>query len=1362
MRLKLFVSLVIFFSFLVVKAESNGVDFRFAHLTNNDGISQQHITCMMQDDKGMMWIGTKNGLCLYNGYEIKRYFNNAGDNNSLSHNFIRSVFQDAQKRIWIGTEKGLCRYLPHFDAFQRYDYPQTVITSFVQNNKGDIFCVSGYNFLNRFNQNSNAFERVDALGDSVSIYSLATDDNDRLWLGTDRGLKVFDHQFLHVTEYAGLNPNEVMHDIADIINVIFIDEQKNIWAGKNGNGIVKINPETNQITHWNKKNGLSDGMIRAIEQDALGRMWFGTEKGLFVFFANGRIHNIRQDYTNNQGLNDNAIYSIVRDRDDNIWIGTYFGGINIFKNDYKQFRHYRAGYSNTLLKGKAIRKIVEESNGIFWIATEDGGLNRLNEKTGEIRKIEHPTLVDNVHALLFDSVSNELWIGMFRGGVTRYNLRTGSFHNYTEGTDGLDSDMIFSIEMDQDGVVWVASVRGLRYFDKKTNRFERISHELLSNIFIYTLFVDSKNNIWIGTRAQGLFRYNRQSGEIVNWISKENTPGLTDNYITAVFEDTKHRIWIGTNNGGLYTLNKQNEIVSHVDNELLLNENCIYGILEDDRNRLWISTNNGLISLDTDKNDIRRYTTDEGLPVNQFNYSSCLRSKNGRFYFGTVNGLISFDPDQVEINNRPLNIVLLNLFIGNYIVTAKDDKSPLLKSFDETDKITLTANQARSFSIEYAAISLGHTNNIVYAIKMEGVDREWNYVNNQRRIVYSGLSHGNYTFKVKASSSNQNWENVSERLLAIEILPPFYLSNLAFLIYFLLFVAVLYLVLRFVSIRIKERNMMRMEHLEKENIKAMNKLKIDFFTNVSHELKTPLTLIISPLQSVVEDVALDFGFKSRLQTVLRNAHRMVKLIEELITFNKIESGQTQIHLQKGNPIEFIEEIYYLFKDIATQKDINFELHLENNGEEVWYSPSFLEKIVNNLLSNAIKFTSEGGIIKLSSSIIENKTGNVMLDIRVEDTGIGIAKEELSNVFNNYYQTRRGQNFDPNGWGIGLALTHNLVQMHKGSIKVESEVGKGSRFSVLLNVSEQAFSEREKSEGKGDQNFLVTYNYQKSEIYDNATGVTNQLSNTDIDLEMKYTLLVVDDNQELAEFLSEIFSAKYYRVLTAANGEEALKIAVKSNPDIIISDIMMPVMDGITFCSKLKNDLLTSHIPVILLTAKQGQENIISGYESGADMYVEKPFNTQTLELMVQNMLRTREQNRKQFKDDPELNITAVVRNPRDEKLLNNIKAFVNENIENENLSVSDITQAVGVSRTVLHVKTKNLLDMSISEYVRTIRLNKAKELLLEGLNVSETAYNTGFSDPNYFSKCFKKKYGSTPTDFIAAFKNNFKESEHTD
>ena len=1345
MRIRLVLFLIIEMFIISVKADLNTIDFRFAHITNNDGISQQHVTSMMQDDKGLMWIGTKNGLCVYNGYEIKKFFKIKKDSNSLTHNFVRAVFQDKQKRIWVGTEKGICRYIPEREDFVQYENPRRMTTHFVQNSRGELYCVAMS--LYKLNETTQTFNRIPVLSDSIQVVSLAIDANDRLWVGTDRGLKVYNRDLSHVSEFAVLNPNSINFDYADQVNTIFVDKQQNVWIGKTGNGVAKINSKTGEILFWTKQNGLPDGTIRSIQEDAQGRMWFGCEKGLIILSPDGRIQNIQQDYTNKQGLNDNAVYSLVRDRDDNMWIGTYFGGINIFKNDYKQFLHYRAGYSDHLLKGKAIRKIVQENNEIFWIATEDGGLNRLNVRTGEIKRIKHPTLKDNIHALLLDPSTQDLWIGMFNGGITRYNLKKQTFKSYNVNDHvGLESDLVFSVIQDKEGIVWLGTTRGLRFFNKTISNFDQLSHNQLSSTFIYTLFVDSKNNIWIGSRTLGLFRYNKKTGEIKNWSGDESTAGLADNFITTIFEDSRKRIWIGTNNGGLHQLNPESDTIINMDEKLSLNESCIYGILEDEQHKLWISTNNGLICLDYAKSKFERYTTDEGLPVNQFNYSSCLKAKNGRLYFGTVNGLISFNPEEVGKNINQLNIVLLNLYIGSHVVTSKEEDSPLSTNIDDTKKIVLTAKQARSFSLEYAAISLGHTNNISYAITLEGIDHEWSYVNKQRRVVYSGLPHGTYTFKVRAST-NKDWENAAIRTLKVVILPPFYLSNLAFFIYFVLAMIVLYITFRIISIRVAEKNTMRIERLEKENIKTMNAIKIDFFTSVSHELKTPLTLIVSPLQSVIEDAGLSLKLKTRLQSVLKNTQRMVKLIEELITFNKIESGQTQLYFQKGNPLEFIEEIYFLYKDAATRKGINFELHLENNEEEVWYSLSSVEKIVNNLLSNAIKFTPDGGTVTLSAAIIEQDDKDIRLKIEVSDTGIGIVKEELENIFTNYYQTRRGQNFNPNGWGIGLALTQNLVKLHKGTITVESEAGKGTRFNVLLNVNGDAFSVKDKSDVKADQSFLINYNYQNSDFFEQTQTQSVEEADAESQFDSRYSLLVVDDNKELADFLTEIFSTSF-NVTTAANGEEALKLARKLNPDLIISDIMMPVMDGITLCSTLKNDLITSHIPVILLTAKQGYQNIILGYESGADMYIEKPFNAHAIELQVQNMLRTRDQNRKTLRDDPDLNISGMVKNPRDEKLLTRLKQFVEENIDNDNLSVVDLTKELGISRTVLHVKMKNLLDMPISEYIRNIRLNQAKKYLLEGLNVSETAYKTGFSDPNYFSKSFKKKYGLTPTEFL--------------
>ena len=1331
-----------------LQAEVVDMDFRFMHITSSEGLSQHHVTCMVQDDKGMMWIGTRNGLCLFDGYEMKRYFNNH-NTYTLPHNFIRSLFQDAQKRIWIGTDKGACVYLPDMDAFQRFDMPEATINAFAQNANGQLLCASDHLYF--LQEENNTFKMIEAISDSIQVLAMAQDASSQLWLATNQGVKVYDKDFRHELAFTNFNADLATKEDGDLINAIFIDDQQNVWIGKNGNGILRINIANHEMQSWTKNTGLTDGMIRTISQDHNGNMWFGSEKGLLILDKSENWHSIQQDFSNPDGLNDNAVYSILRDRDDNMWVGTYFGGINVLKNDYNQFKYYKPGYSSSQLKGKAIRKIVEQENGVFWIATEDGGLNKLNEHTGEIVKIENPALVDNVHALLLDSAANDLWIGMFRGGVTRYNLKKRTFTNYKESHQiGLESDLVFSIAMDKDDVLWFATVRGLRYYDRLSNRFKTIHHQLLSDVFIYVLYVDSENNLWIGTRNYGLYRYNKNTGEVKRWVvnADGNPNGLSDNFISAIFEDSNHQILIGTNNGGLHAIHSADDSIHKVNYLSLQDENCIYGILEDSLNRLWISTNNGLLCVNQDKTNLKRYTTDEGLPVNQFNFSSCLRAKNGKFYFGTVNGLISFNPEEVQIGNRHLDVVLTNLTIGNKIATATSKNSPLKTKFDEAQKITLTSEQARSFGIEYAAISLGHVSNIAYAVRMIGIDKNWHYLNKQRKIIYSGLSHGTYRFQVKATSSNQNWDEALVKELSIEILPPFYLSTWAYVIYLIFIFSILFFVYRFISIRIREKNQIRLGNLEKENIRAMNKLKIDFFTNISHELKTPLTLIISPLQTVLETPDLPQTIQSRLQTVLRNAHRMVKLIEELITFNKIESGETQLHLQKGNPMEFIEEIFGLFRDIALKKGLHYELYLENNEEEVWYSLSSVEKILNNLLSNAIKFTAEGGTVSLYASIVENEQEEIWLNIEVEDTGIGIAKEEVNNIFENYYQTDRGQNFNATGWGIGLALTKNLVKLHKGTISLESEVGKGTKFSIMLNVSEGAFKHNEKSKVRADQDFLVKYDYQKAEIHENSNFQNDSAANVHADAEKKHTLLVVDDNHELAEFLYEIFSPNY-RVVKAYDGNEAIKLAMKAYPDLIISDIMMPVMDGIELTKHLKNDLLTSHIPIILLTAKQGDQNTIVGFESGADMYIEKPFNAHALGLMVQNTLRTIEVNRKKLKDDPELSVSAVNISPRDEKLLSSIKSLIEENIQNESLAVSDFTNTLGISRTVLHVKMKSLVDMSITEYIRSIRLNRAKEYLQKGYNVSETAYQTGFSDPNYFSKCFKKKFDTTPSEFIA-------------
>ncbi|MDR1683599.1 MAG: response regulator, partial [Candidatus Symbiothrix sp.] len=615
----------------------------------------------------------------------------------------------------------------------------------------------------------------------------------------------------------------------------------------------------------------------------------------------------------------------------------------------------------------------------------------------------------------------------------------------------------------------------------------------------------------------------------------------------------------------------------------------------------------------------------------------------------------------------------------------------------------------------------------------------------QRSIVFYRLPPGKYTFKVKASSVKNTWDNSNIRSLEIVVKPPFYYSAWAFLLYAVLITGIVWQLFRFYYHRLKEKNEIRVNQLEKEKLEEMNDLKRKFFTNISHEFKTPLSLIIAPVQRIMNESNVSDAIKKHLELVLKNSNSLMSLLKELIDFNKMESGRLRLKLQKGNPLMFVREICSRFQVLALDDEIDFETEIEDLEEEVWFELSAVEKIINNLLSNAFKYTQQGGTVRLIAFITEDDQRNLFLKLIVSDTGMGIDKEEQLKIFEPYYRVEKENTSRKAGWGIGLALTRNLVQLHKGSIHLESEPGKGSTFTVLLNVSPDSFSPEDKMELRADHSYFRKYNYRN--VVSEEQLQLLSLNGRQKELEKRNQILLVEDNVKMLQFLIDLFSEKY-DVCTAGNGKEAILKMEEKLPDFLISDIVMPEMDGTELCRLVKSNLMTSHIPVILLTAITGTEDVIRAYELGADMYVEKPFNPSTLLLQVQNLLRTRDNNRRQFKESMASNIGMVAKNKYDRKLLNDIQKVVEDNIGNEEFNVSDIVKAVGISRTMLHVKLKSMLDMSIGDYIRNIRIEKAKDLLMQGDSIANTAYDTGFSDPNYFSKCFKKQTGKTPSEFV--------------
>jgi signal transduction histidine kinase/DNA-binding response OmpR family regulator len=818
---------------------------------------------------------------------------------------------------------------------------------------------------------------------------------------------------------------------------------------------------------------------------------------------------------------------------------------------------------------------------------------------------------------------------------------------------------------------------------------------------------------------------------------------LPDNYINYIFEDSKKNIWIGTYEGGLCRYNKQTESFTVYKEENGLPSNTVFGIIESNSGNLWISTNNGLSCMDVAGGAFTNYSVSEGLPNKQFNYNSVYKDAQGILYFGTINGMIAFNPEDMETTDITPHVEFTDFKIFGKSIIPDEGNSPLSKNIEEIGIIHLNSKQAQSFTLEFTVPTLSHPNSTSFAIKLNS-DNNWSYIGQQRHVTYANLPHGEYRIMVKAAFNN-NWNGDKPvKSITIIIDPPFYLSTAAYVIYMLIIAGIVLFFYNLFRRRQKEKNLILLERLEKEKIKEVNNLKLNFFTNIFHELKTPLSLILLPLESFLNKNIFNQEIRPKMELIANNALRMNHLIDELMLFTKVETKQEKIRVKKGDLLNFIGNIGDGFRVLADEKGIEYLVRITPSTEEVWFAPEKVEKIVYNLLSNAFKYTVSGKIILTAS--LERDADYVYLNLSVSDTGIGIAPGEVEKIFENYYQVNHFVKGKKTGFGIGLALTRELISLHKGSISVDSQPDKGSVFNVKLNVDAAAFSKDEISENDGDARFIEEYKYisvkmedKEPETHENT--IDKELSNK------QYKMLIVEDNQELLNFYRELFS-DIYTVITAGDGKKGLEMAKTQLPDIIVSDVMMPEMTGTELARKLKASLDTCHIPLLLLTAKTGKEAQLEGYNSGADLYVEKPFHPVLMRKQISNLLNTKENQKKLYLAN-KVELNDIVANDRDKKLITDIEKIILKNLDNEAFSINDIMKEIGIGRTLLHVKLKSVVGLSTTEFINNIRIKESVKLLLSGNNISEAAYATGFSSPGYYTHCFKKIFGMSPTEYLA-------------
>lgn len=1333
-------------------------DYTFNHIKIADGLPHQQVQTMAFDNIGRLWIGTRNGLACYDGYTFKTYYHIPGDESSLCNNFIIHLLVDSKGNIWIGTEKGLCRYIHETDSFHTYDVGGERVGSMVETKDGTI--VIGASNIRCLSPGEDSFRLMPRQG-SGYIVAMAVSPDNQIFVSTNETIASYDSSLRSVTYLDSALYKDFFMGFDEIVPMFF-DRDGYMWIGRNGKGAMRLDRQTGKTKIYDESQ-LTDGTVRAITQDMDGKIWLGTEKGINVINPQtDKIVKIQQDFVNSRRLNDNAIYCIVPDKSGNMWIGTYFGGINLIKDKHSKFNWLAPGYKEYDLRGKAIRRIVEPEPGTLWLATEDGSVNIMDMATHRVTPFgKNDRLGVNVHELYHDRENGVMWIGTFRNGLFRYDMRSGGIKQYLTGTSGLGSDAIFSItgQPRRDGSrrIWIGTTHGLRYYIPDKDTFGAINSPTLDSDFIYSMLVDKDGNLWVGTVNNGLFRIDGQTGEVKGWnTATEDNPNnqLRDSYITSLHQADDGTIWIGTNNGELHLLEPGKDSIRQYNTNTNPNEfGTICSINTDKNGLIWVSTSKGLFSIDKPSHRPRHFTTADGLPENQFNFSSSLLGSDGRLYFGTVNGLVSFMPDIKKSEGAPQHVHLWDLSVNNEPVEPASADSPLLTALDATSELKLGYSDSRIFTISYGIVNPASADATNYQVLMEGIDKDWRDVGKQRSFTAMDLASGTYRLRIRAASDSEDWDTAPVRELVIKIAPPFYLSIWAFVIYLFLLIIISYVVWHIMKIRIQEKNAIKISRMEKEKSEELNRDKMEFFTNISHELKTPLSLILAPLKYISKNQPLSDESTKRLDVAIANTNKMVGLIDELVTFNRVESGNFQLYLQKGNPLTFIETMCGYFYEAAKEKQISISVSTEDNGEKVWFSTAYLERILYNLMSNAIKYTADGGNIAVKAAIKEGDDNNIYLRFEVRDNGIGIAANELDNIFRKYYQTKRGYNTNHSGWGIGLATVKKLVDIHKGSISVTSEMGKGSCFTVSLNVTADAFEPSCRIDANAASSPKPPY---KQTI--NTSMATPPQNHEVTNSSDKISILIVEDNPDLLEFLTESF-VNTYNVYTATNGQEAVKVTAEHQIDIVVSDVMMPEMDGITLCEHFKNDIATSHIPVILLTAKNDENSIMRGFEAGAAAYVAKPFDPQILELRIKNIIRSRSRYLKSIIDPDETGGSEEAKeddtemtpifNKYDKEFITHMNEFVEANLENSEFAISDITREFGISRSLLHVKMRSLFNASMTDFIRHKRMVLACSLLQAGMNVSETAYKVGFSDPNYFSKVFKKELGITPTEFIS-------------
>ena len=1345
--------LLLNFQSVAQKNESN-----FIHrYSTEQGLSSNTIFSILQDKYGLIWISTEEGLNKFDGKNFTKFAVNKG-RYSLSHNYAQTMLLTPEGNIWVGTPDGLNIYDYKSDSIiqvRKDTKPLKLvyndITCLAQGSDKNRIWIGTYgDAINYYSNNTRKFYKLNLpkllnQPQPINVISLLEDDNKRLWIGTQHdGIYQYNLGTRKLAKYH-------LTENASTIRTIYQDNFRRIWFGTS-EGCYLFNETIQMPERVNYPQNLSETSIGAIREDCNGKIWIGTE--LFLLSFDARSFSLTEKFPyqtilqqkSTSNLDCAYINALFVDRDNNIWVGTAWGGLSMLEATSPKFKliKHNPGEINDL-PNYSIASLCQDKKGNLWIGIDGSGVYILNLQSGGISR--YP-LDEKKYGRYFKVVATDsdenLWFGTYKNGLLRKKKNSSQIDVFKKEKqkNSLPDNEITCIFESKDKTLWIGTNNGLAKYDKAKNQFIKINipRKLIT---ILSIAETSDGILWLGTYGGYVLSYNPKTSVLRNNALPFDARIVPD---ILVYKDS---IWIATSGKGLSVYDYKKKKSKTFTETTGLASNYISSLLRDSKGRIWLGTNRGISRLIPGTGEIQNYNTQDGVQALKFAGKSAIKLSDGRMAFGGFGGINIFDPMLVDKNDKCPQVIFTRLLVSNTIVNPSNNikkHSPLQENITSSKSIELNYDQS-IFTIEFIGVNYNATQKINYSYIVEGIDNHWNNIGNQNNVTLRNLSPGEYRFKVKASSPDNVWSDSNINSITIIIKPPLWSTWWAYLFYFLVIIGVIYFIWQYATIRVRTSNHLKIERAKREKEEELHQEKLQFFTNISHEFRTPLTLIISPLEKMHQDELAE-DKKAHLKLMLRNAKRLLNMVNQLLDFRKAERGQMRLKVQHQDFVGAINEIILSFDELRVQKNIQLDFIYEEEILLGWFDPEFLNKLLFNLLSNAFKFTPDYGNILVALNIDKDTPGSRTVHIAVSNNGKGIQPNEIPYVFDRFYQGSE-QSSIQEGTGIGLHLTKNLVELHHGTIVVESKPNVKTKFTLTLPIEKRAYLNSELLAESELQTKSETEEYKvnRAETAEKTIAKTAR--------EHRKRILIVEDNQDIRSYIHSILDADYI-IDEAENGLIGLEMVALHDFDLIISDLMMPEMDGIEMCKQLKSSIETDHIPIILLTAKLDIENRIEGLSIGADAYITKPFHPNHLIIRVAKLIETRELLKDRF--SRRLSLGEVQKTEPDQEstdvlfLQKTISTILNKMTETE-FNGDALAVELGISRMGLHRKIKALTDQSTGEFIRNIRLKKAYELLsIPGKNISEVCYDVGFNSPSYFTACFVEAFKMTPSEYVKNLK----------